>query len=79
MTAICDNAYSGNYLLEIKSCIEREEDDCNISGYFKTEKVKLFPAITDRFGNFNISAMNMSISMQAVSEKYVHISKSVST
>lgn len=72
VTAICDNAYSGNYSLVIKSCTGENKDDeaCDFDFEFEfvtVEKVLLPSVKTDRIANFNVHKMTMNISMQAIS------------
>jgi len=71
VTAICDNAYSGNYSLVIKSCTGSKDDYCSYYGFDEIERVQLFAVETDRIANLDIYKMNITMSMQAISDKYI--------
>jgi len=69
VTAICDNAYSGNYSLDIKSCTQNKDDDVCDSGFDEFENIQLVSVKTNRFANFNVSKMTMNMSIQTISDK----------
>jgi len=74
VTAICDNAYSGNYSLVIKSCTGESKDDeaCELELEFDTVEKVLLPSVkTDRIANVDVYKITMNISMQGISNKYV--------